>query len=100
MARIGRGVVGGPSLIPNNGELQQGGGKYEALINDGGPDDGLLRPKAEGDAELEANKPGFAFALTKRKLECGLTQEEWGRVALREHGGAKGMCRVPGTEAV
>ena len=31
-----------------NGELHQSGGRYEALINDGGPDDGLLRPKAEG----------------------------------------------------
>ena len=44
-----------------NGELQQSGGRYEALINDGGPDDGLLRPKAEGGAELEVDKPGLAL---------------------------------------
>ena len=77
-----------------NGELQQSGGRYEALINDGGPDDGLLRPKAEGGAALGVDKPGFAFACKERErvqtFECGLTEEEWGWAALQEHGGAKG----------
>ena len=77
-----------------NGELQQSGGRYEALINDGGPDDGLLRPKAEGGAAPEVDKPGFAFACKEREreqtFECGLTEEEWGWAALQEHGGAEG----------
>ena len=77
-----------------NGELQQSGGRYEALINDGGPDDGLLRPDAEGGAALEVDKPGFAFACRERErvrtFECGLTEEEWGWAALQEHGGAVG----------
>ena len=77
-----------------NGELQQSGGRYEALINDGGPDDGLLRPKAEGGAALEVDEPGFAFACKEREreqtFECGLTEEEWGWAALQEHGGAEG----------
>ena len=30
------------------GRLQQSGGRYKALINDGGPDDALLCRKAEG----------------------------------------------------
>ena len=77
-----------------NGELQQSGGRYEALINDGGPDDGLLRPEAEGGAAPEVDKPGFAFACKEREreqtFECGLTEEEWGWAALQEHGGAEG----------
>ena len=77
-----------------NGELQQSGGRYEALINDGGPDDGLLRPKAGGGAAPEVDKPGFAFACRERErvqtFECGLTEEEWGWAALQEHGGAEG----------
>ena len=51
-----------------NCELQQSGGRYEALINDSGPDDGLLRPKAEGGAELEVDKPGFAFACMRIRI--------------------------------
>ena len=50
-----------------NGELQQSGGRYEALINDGGPDEGLLCPKTEGGAELEVDKPGVAFASVRTR---------------------------------
>ena len=34
-----------------NGELQQSGGRYEALINDGGPDDGLLPVPRRGEEQ-------------------------------------------------
>ena len=78
-----------------NGELQQSGGRYDALINDGGPDDGLLPDdEAGGGAALEVDKSGFAFACKERErvrtFECGLTEEEWGWAALQEHGGAEG----------
>ena len=69
-----------------SGELQQSGGRYAALINDGGPDDGLLCPEAGEGAELEVDKPGFAFACREKELECGLTEEEWGWAALQRHG--------------
>ena len=45
---------------------------------------------AEGGAELEVDKPGFAFERKERELKCDLTEEEWGWAALQEHGGAKG----------
>ena len=82
-----------------SGELQQSGGRYAALINDGGPDDGLLCPEAGEGAELEVDKPGFAFACREKELECGLTEEEWGWAALQGHGGAEGEAGGQ-TEAV
>ena len=82
-----------------SGELQQSGGRYEALVNDGGPDDGLLRPEAREGAELEVDKPGFAFACREEELECRLTAEEWGWAALQRHGGAAGEAGGQ-TEAV
>ena len=36
------------------------------------------------------DKTGFTFARKERELKCDLTEEEWGWVALQEHGGAKG----------
>ena len=44
-----------------NGELQQSGGRYEALINAGGLDDGLLRPVAEGGGRAVGGQVGVCL---------------------------------------